>query len=324
MLSMKSTRRCLLFVLFLTLAVLLHAQVVSPKKDPDRPPVQGSTVGYIDDAVVESQVRVRFDSVIGDSQVDMAELFFAEDGYNDPAAAGLKPGLASDLTFQQLYMRGEYAPKKFLSFLVDVPVRFIQPQSFAPNTTPNGGFGDHGGLSDVSVGMKWAALARTREYVTFQLVGTFPTGDAGKGLGTSHYTVAPELLYYQKLTDRLTVESQFGDSHPIGGDGLGFAGDVVEYGVGPSFVAFKSDKVQFAPVVELVIWRVLGGNWSDPTNLPDTPVESADASNIMNLKFGARATLGENNSFYVGYGRKLTTDNFWYTQILRVEYRRSF
>ena len=55
-----------------------------------------------------------------------------------------------------------------------------------------------------------------------------------------------------------------------------------------------------------------------------TGCRSADASNIMNLKFGARATLGENNSFYVGYGRKLTTDNFWYTQILRVEYRRSF
>jgi hypothetical protein len=169
-------------------------------------------------------------------------------------------------------------------------------------------------------------LARTKAYVTLQLIGTFPSGDAGKGLGTSHYTVAPELLYFQKLTDRLTVESQFGDSHPIGGDGLGFAGDVLEYGVGPSYVIHKSDKVQFAPVVELVIWRVLGGNWSDPDQFASEgkASESADASNIMNLKFGARTTIGKDNSFYVGYGHKLTSDNFWYTQIVRVEYRRSF
>ena len=320
----RSMCSCILVLAAATPAVL-SAQPGSAQSGSERSPVHGSTVGYIDDAVVGSQVRVRFDSVFGDRQVDMAEFLFAESGYNGGTAAGPKPGLASNLNFQQLYMRGEYAPRKFLSFLVDVPVRFVQPQSFDPQTLTSGaGFGNSRGLSDVSAGFKLAAIARTREYVTFQLVGTFPSGDAGKGLGTDHYTVAPTLLYYQKLTDRLTVESQVGDSHPIGGDTPGFAGDVVEYGVGPSLAVYKSDKVQFAPVVELVIWRVFGGKWDDPARPFNAIQSSADGNNISNLKFGARTDIGKNSSFYLGYGHTLTSANFWYQQILRVEFRHTF
>jgi hypothetical protein len=175
------------------------------------------------------------------------------------------------------------------------------------------------------VGFKLAALASQRQYLTFQFVGTFPSGDPGKGLGTDHYTIEPTLLYYLKVADRFTVESQFGDSHPIGGDTPGFAGDVIEYGVGPSYVAYKSDKVRFTPVIELVFWKIFGGMWNDPTTPPNmSTISSADANRVINLKFGARTTIGKNTSFYVGYGHALTSANFWYQQILRVEYRRSF
>ncbi len=344
----RSGRSCMLYVA-VAIGASLNTRVASaqssgnnppPQAHQDRPPVQGSTVGYIDDAIVGSQVRIRFDSVFGDSQVDLAEFLFAESGFT--GGAGPKSGLASDLDFQQLYLRGEYAPKKYLSFLVDVPVRFVEPQSFNPLTLTSGAapYGDSGGLSDVSAGLKWAALAGEREYVTFQFVGTFPSGKAGRSLGTDHYTFAPSVLYYQKLTDRFTLEGEFGDSHPIGGDTPGFAGDVLEYGAGPSFVAYKSNKVQFTPVVELVIWRIFGGNWSDPTdctvadqcaatptlpaNAPSDFVDPAGGSNIVNVKFGGRANFRKNSSIYVGYGHTLTIANFWYQQILRVEYRRAF
>jgi hypothetical protein len=312
-------------VLFLaaSLSVSLFAQIAFAS---DGPPVQGSTVGYIDNAVVASQVRVRFDAGFGDSQPDLAEFFYAQCGYDGGTAAGPKPGLATNLNFQQLYMRGEYAPKKFLSFMFEVPVRWIEPTSLAPGTIPTGeqGFGDQGGISDVSAGLKVAAIASSRQYLTFQFVGTFPSGDSHKGLGTDHYTFAPSLLYYQKLSDRFTVEAEFGDSHPIGSDTPGFAGDVAEYGAGPSYVAYKSEKVQFAPVVELVVWRIFGGMWNDASQLPGSPLESADGSNIANLKVGARTTIGKNTSIYVGYGHALTSANLWYEQILRVEYRRTF
>ena len=95
MLSMSSIRRCALYLVIATLPVSLHAQDRNPKKDSDEPPVQGSTVGYIDDAVVGSQIRVRFDAAFGDSQIDMAEYLFAQSGSNGGTAAGPKarPGI---------------------------------------------------------------------------------------------------------------------------------------------------------------------------------------------------------------------------------------
>ena len=96
MLSMSSMRRCALYLVIAILPGSLHAQDRNPKKDSDEPPVQGSTVGYIDDAVVGSQIRMRFDAAFDDSQIDMAEYLFAQSGSNGGTAAGPKPGLASN------------------------------------------------------------------------------------------------------------------------------------------------------------------------------------------------------------------------------------
>ncbi|MGA7524467.1 MAG: hypothetical protein WBW84_18585 [Acidobacteriaceae bacterium] len=329
---MRSTRRFALFLLVATLPVSLHAQARDQKKDSDEPPVQGSTVGYIDDAVIGSQLRVRFDAAFGDSQPDLAEFFQAACGCDGGTAAGPKDGLATDLNFQQLYVRGEYAPERRLSFVFELPARFVQPINFLAGSTSNGGYGDQAGLSDVSAGFKVAAQESERDSVTFQLLATFPSGDAAKGLGTAHYTIAPSLLYYQKVTGRFSLESEIGDSHPVDSDIPGFAGDVVEYGVGPSYVAFRSYKVQVTPVLELVAWRIFGGKWTDYDELTGTPpypsneLDTADRSNIVNLKAGFRTSIGRNrnDSFYVGYGHALTSANLWYEQIYRIEYRRTF
>jgi hypothetical protein len=330
MLSIGSIGRCAVFLLVATLPVSLHAQARDKQKDSGEPPVQGSTVGYIDDAIVGSQVRVRFDVGLGVSQPDLAEYFQAECGCDGGTAAGPKNGLATNLNFQQLYIRGEYAPRKFLSFVFELPVRSIQPISFLPGSASNGGYGNQAGLSDISAGFKLAAVASERQYLTFQMLATFPSGDAGNGLGTGHYTIAPSLLYYQKVTDRFTLEGEIGDSHPIGGDTPGFAGDVFEYGIGPSYVMYRTNKVQFAPVLELVGWRIFGGMWTNYDDVTGKPpfssnqLESADGSNIVNLKAGFRTSLGKNGSFYVGYGHALTSANLWYEQIYRIEYRRTF
>jgi len=353
MLTLRLTRNCALLLLVATLPASLFAQGSSAdngkSKNPDKgtsepPPVQGSMVGYIDNAIVGSQIRIRFDAGFGDTQPDLAEWFYAAcscNGNNGAAAAGPEY-LATRMNFQQYYLRGEVAPEdhlkyKRLSLLFELPLRAIQPTSFDPNFSPSPGDNEHeGGLSDVSAGLKMAVVARESAYLTIQTIITFPSGDSTKGLGTDHHTFAPALLYYQKVTGRFFVEGEFGDSHPIGGDVPGFAGDVVEYGVGPSFVANPNGKVHFAPVVEFVGWRIFGGKWSnpeteDPATLknpgqapgPNKP-DNADASKILNLKAGVRTTVGKNDSFYVGYGHALTSDNLFYQNIVRVEYRRTF
>ena len=77
----------------------------------------------------------------------------------------------------------------------------------------------------------------------------------------------------------------------------------------------------------MVGWRVLGGLETNCLAIPlDCSVQegvSADGTNIVNLKAGARAMVGDHSSFYIGYGHQLT-HAIWYKEIIRAEYRYSF
>jgi hypothetical protein len=316
----------------------------TPPPGQTRPKIPGSMVGYIDNAIVASQIRIRFEAAFHDNFPDRAEFFYSQ-------YAGLSgPGpnsVVADLNFLQLYLYGEYAPIKRFSFFTQVPVRWIQPQLTVANENqvyppfPNV---NEAGLSDVAAGFKLAAIASSNQYLTFQFQAYFPSGNASMGLGTNHYSVEPALLYYRRLSDRAALEAQVGDSHPIGGSSCllpckadfngktlpqseGFAGDIFFYGVGPSYVLYRGEHVRIAPVIELVGWRVLGGFETNclPSVLSCSNQEavSADGTNIVNLKVGVRTLIGKHNSFYVGFGQALT-HSVWYEHIVRAEYRYSF
>jgi hypothetical protein len=299
-----------------------------PPTDPGRR--RPSMVGYVDDSTVESQVRVRFDSGFHIDTPDRAEFFYAKCGcYRglpqanaafDPNAAGPGPAVLTDLNFQELRLRGEYAVHNRVSGFVDVPLRWLQPQAFAPGS---GSFSDQSGLGDARAGVKVALLASEDSHLTAQFQAWMPSGKALNGLGTNHWSVEPSLLYYQALSDRLALESEIGDVHPTNGSaGVPtsspdkFAGDVLYYGVGPSFQVYQGDGLQFGPIVELVGWHVLGG-------FQTAAVSNASGINIVNLKVGGRATFGGGSSVYVGYGHALTTAD-WYNNIIRIEFRRTF
>ena len=300
-----------------------------PTSDLDRPPIEASMVGYIDDAIVGSQIRLRFDAGFDNNRPDRAEFFYAACGCNGSPAAGPAPGLVLHLNFQQLYMRAEYAPAARFSLFAEVPIRWVQPQVFDSRTIPStGGFGNQAGLSDVQAGFKLAVLASREHYLTFQFLADFPSGDSSKGLGTAHYSIQPSLLYFQKLTDRLSFEAQLAGTHAFQGDYPGFQGDVFTYGLGPSYTLYKGERLRVAPVIELVGWRVLGGLQTNAALLNLTPpvlppIESAEGTNIVNLKAGLRTSIGTHNSFYVGFGQALTHE-IWYKHVVRLEYRYTF
>jgi hypothetical protein len=312
-----------------------------PSGDGSRPRSERSMIGYIENAIVGSQLRFRTEAGFNAEFPDRAEFFYAKCGcYQsnlagsglpayDPKAPGPGPGVVTRLNFQQLFFEGEYAFKGRVSLFVEVPVRWIQPTGFVPGF---GSFGNQSGLGDVRAGFKAALFASSSRYLTFQLKGYFPSGDASKGLGTNHYSIEPAVLYYQALSQRLAVESEFGIWHPIGGSAgvvsastsapERFAGNVLFYGVGPSYELLSGERVRFAPVVEIVGWSVLGGFqtvWVSPTEIGDP----ASGTNIVNIKIGGRLGLGAHNSFYIGYGRALTSA-VWYTDTVRFEYRYSF
>jgi hypothetical protein len=295
-----------------------------PPKELKRADIDASMVGYIDDSSVHSQVRLRFDAGFNDPRPDRAEYFYA--GACCPAPSS--QAVQRTLNFQQLYISGEYAPIKRFSIFTTIPYRWIQPIYIpAPNSVqpiPSGG-----GISDVQVGLKFGLIANDSRQLTFQLTSYFPSGDGAKGLGTNHYSIEPMLLYYQHLSDRVAIESEFGDTHPIGGSNYypgttpptsqTFAGDVLMYGVGPSYRLVDRDKYQVTPVLELVAWHVFGGLQTGSDNV----VQSAAGINVFNIKIGARLDFGKGNSIYAGYGHGVTSD-IWYSNLFRIEYRHAF
>ena len=288
-----------------------------------------SMVGYVNDSDVSSKLRIRFDAGYGVSAADRAEFFYGKCGcYRglpvsnpayDPNAAGPGPGVLTDLNFSQLNILGEYAVGRRASIFGTLPVRFLQPQTFAPGT---GSFDNQSGISDINFGAKAGLFSNDQRQVTFSLNFAAPSGDALKGLGTDHWSVEPAVLYHERA-DRFSLEAQFGEVFPTDGSaGVPtsspdkFSGKVLYYGFGPSFEVYRNGQTAFAPVVELVGWHVLNG-------FQTADVSSAKGINIVNLKIGGRVLFGGNSSIYIGYGHALT-DATWYDDIVRLEYRVGF
>jgi hypothetical protein len=100
--------------------------------DVHRPRMAGSSTGYIDDAVVGSEIRFRFDADFDLQNPDRAEFFYAKCGCyrnlnpGDPNASGPGPGTAKSANLQELQLHLEYAPNRRVSVFVETPVRFIQ------------------------------------------------------------------------------------------------------------------------------------------------------------------------------------------------------
>ena len=309
----------------------------SRSQAPRLPPVRrrrGTFVGYIDDALPESNLRVRFDAAGGNTVPDRAEFFYAKCGcYRglavaapalfDPNSPGPGPGAANDISFQQLYLEGEYQVVPQLSVLGQIPVRWLQPKSFIAGT--GAAFSDQSGFGDIRVGAKLAFVDTAATIASVKVQFHFPSGDASKGLGTDHASWEPAVLLWNELSPKVNLESQLGVWLPIGGaapaptagDGH-FAGRVFYYGIGPSFSVYDSGGTRVAPVVELVGWHVMSGNQT-PSDLGNF---DASGTNIVNLKIGVRFVV-DKGSFYAGYGHALT-DAAWYTDIVRFEYRYAF
>lgn len=310
-----------------------------PPAPPERPRRLGSMVGYNDSAIVESKARIRFDHGMRTAVPDRAEFFYAKCGcYRqleirdhadpevraifDPDAPGPGPGIPAHLNFQQLYLEGEYAFTPRLSLFGEFPIRWLQPQAFAPPPAPPGSFPNQGGFSDLRLGARAALVSSAEQAVTAQLRAFLPTGDAGRGLGTDHASLEPALLVYHRPVERLAIEGQVGYWQPLGGSAAvpvtisgRFSGGVFFYGIGPSYEVYQTNRVRLAPIVELVGWRVVGGF--------ETPGGRAGGTNIVNVKIGARVGWDDRSSVYVGFGHALTTAS-WYDDILRLEYRHSF
>jgi Putative MetA-pathway of phenol degradation len=267
-----------------------------------------TNVGYIDSALPLTQFRLRYDSAYDDNRPERVDFLYS--------ANGLGPFNETKVNYQEATAYMEWAPLPRLSGFVEVPYRWIDPVVNA----------DQHGWSDINVGFKFALLYDPDQVLTFQFRTYTPTGSAGKGLGTDHYSFEPALLFYQRLTERLSLEAELRDWIP-GPAPDNFAGNVLRYGVGVSYQVYDGDYFRVNPVVELVGWTILSGldERDGEVGLP------AAGETIVNAKVGVRIGMGEVSEttnagradLYIGYGRALTGE-VWYKNILRVELRIRF
>lgn len=299
-----------------------------------------SNVGYIDSAIICTQLRVRFDAAFGNDRPDRAEFFYGKCGCfretgADPDAPGPAPKLnnrdpnttpfiETNVDYQDISLQFEYALSCDFSTFVEAPFRFLNPE-INDNTA---------GFADMEAGFKWSLWSTDCDCLTFQLRTYIPTGESRRGLGTDHVSLEPALLYNNHLNERLTLEAELRDWIPISpssGAGTGFddhfGGNIVRYGLGLGYDIFSCPECgrRITPVVEVVGWTVLGGLASGSRDGTGATafVEEASGDTIVNLKAGTRFWFGPCDSLYAGYGHALTSDVL-YEDILRLEYRRTF
>ncbi len=318
------------------------------------PLTDDSNTGYIDSALVDSVFRVRYDSAFDGDRPDRAEFFYgkcvcwsAVDGQD--AAGG--PGPAFDADYQELRLLIEFAVTPRWSVFTEVPLRSLDLFVLDFVIDPNGLERDlefDGGLGDLSLGVKRSLVRRPGRALTLQVTAILPTGDPKTGRGVGHASIEPGLLYLRRLGDRLTLESEArlwvplsGSSDPVtgreldgvdfpyrsfgpgGGDPIdndGFTGEIARFGAGLGWELAPGSRSRPVAVAELVGWHVLGGY---ATTTSGDFFEDASGDTIVNLKLGLRLNRKGGNSWYLGYGTALT-DEVWYQDIFRVEYRRGF
>ncbi len=295
-----------------------------------------SNVGYVDNAVVGTQLQVRFDYNAGIDRADRAEFIQGKCGCyrqldRDPDAPGAADPDVED-PFSEAIIGTE---AQYLDYALDAEFAFHPRASvFAEivyRTAQVAGVRDWVGWGDAAVGFKAAILMQPERFLTAQLRTYLPTGDASEGLGTDHVSLEPSLLLYNELTSRARLEAEVRYWVPLGGstgkgvegfdDSDDYAGPVLRYGAGLGYDLIEDSWLRFTPVVEVVGWQVLGGLATYSENGRASGLESEDATGtmILNVKTGARIGLGGHDLF-AGIGFALTED-VWYDQIIRVEYR---
>jgi hypothetical protein len=274
--------------------------------------------GYIENAAPVTMARLRFDAGYGNNRPDRAEIFYAKCGcFLTPDAHG-PPLPERNIDFQELTSTVEYAFSRRFSAFVNLPVRFLNPDSNL----------NQAGLGDISFGTKYAFVSDECRVVSFLLRAQAPAGSMARGLGNGNWWLEPGLLYLEQLSRRWQGFGELRFMFPLG-TRSDFTGNLLRYGLGTSYIVADGQWGYVAPVVEAVGWTVLSGKELNP-DLGNAV--SASGTTIVNAKVGVRIGFGApavgtpyptRSDLYVGYGRALT-GAVWYKDLLRAEYRLFF
>ena len=290
-----------------------------------------ATVGnYIDDALIRSRFRFRYDRIIGWQSPERAE-------YVMPFAApfGRATLPSPDINTEEFRGYVEIQFQRWLSIMGETSARLVQ-NATAVDPFDQQLIDSQRGGGDGFVGFKLGLINQECRQLTAQVKGHIPLGDPQRCLGTGHAALEAGLLYQTVVAQRWQLFGEVQDwiafdasrapaaltaAGQFAGELLG--GNVLRYGLGTSYdVIQRCDcgvPKRLSAVTEFVGWSVLeGAKFDFATNT----IVDASSDTIVNGKFGLRYQTGP-NAFAASYGTNLT-DERWYDDILRFEFNRFF
>lgn len=288
--------RCALLLLLLTTGpgtAWLEAQEASPEpaaSDPEpeerttrsrrRPRVDNSNTGYVDNAIVGRQLRIRFDQALSSNRPDRAEFIYGKcacfSAFGQDSAS---PGPTADVDILELELAYEHAfmDDRFSIFL-EAPFRYIDlayPDGFGQPAIFGQPGREESGLGDIRLGIKYGLVARADRYLTLQLRWYVATGAADEALGTDHDSIEPGLLFYSEPAPRWTIGSELRWWHPLDG-----SSDPL---TGASIPGSDVGRIEAIPPF------FVGG----PAPGPDAPVRNDDfAGDVLRFGFGVSYDAG--------------------------------
>lgn len=301
------------------------------------------TPGYIDSAVIQTRIRVRYDNAQGANDAARAGFMYPTPASNNnnnvtggrgPVAFGGGAPGSGDIDMEEVSTYIELAVRERFSLFLDVPVRWVGPIDFQGAT----GFdnGTQRGAGDIRAGFRWGWIDDPCEHLTLQVRTWLPTGDARTALGTGNTAIDVGLIYDQQIGSRTRFYAEINDWQTLdavtladtGGSGidpslLNQDANILRGGVGLGYdlleCGTRCEPSVLTILGEVVAWTVLDGNTVD---LNTSLLSDAEGDTIVNGKYGVRYVKGV-HSMYAGYGHNWTSDR-WYSDLLRLEYQRAF
>jgi len=255
--------------------------------------------------------RVRFDSAIGLESPARGEYFWAMPGDG--------PAFETSVDYQELHGILEMGGSRF-STVFDIPLRILNPV-INDNTA---------GLSNISIMTKTVMVDGNTWQLTQTFATLFNSGSQRKGLGPGHTSLEPGMLARYVFSDQLIGHGQLAVRFPISGQS-DFAGQLLRYGGGASFIMYETDTFAILPTAEVVGWTIFDGRRT--TGPPammgaDPPSEDISGQNLISMHVGSRLVLGPRGDlglFELGFSHAWdVTRNGWYDSRWRVEMRWSW
>lgn len=248
--------------------------------------------------------RLRFDAAYGLTSPDRAQYFWA--------ASGTGPAIPNGpIDYFDFRYTTESAHGK-ISLITDIPIRALDYEDTRS-----------AGLGNISMATKTAIVSGEDWYVSSIMRMYLPLGAKERGSSNGHFSLEPGLLSRYRFNDRLYLHGQAKWWIPFGGNSA-FNGQVLNYGMGLSYVAYESDAFAMMPTLELDGWAVTSGQ----KTLPGGTVVPVGGDMFVNILPGIRYVMGPSGDlglFEFGVmGGFQFGDEGWYTHILRTELRWSF